>query len=87
MIETIGNSLQEKKSEVELSPINNLVKYEFKMLKTFDDMDIFDYKFNYFTKNVNYILLKIMFSCGKVCMILLKGTLSSLPHLLWTMLD
>ncbi len=30
----------------------NLVKYEFKMLKAFDDMDLFDYKFNYFTKNV-----------------------------------
>ena len=39
---------------------NNLVKYEFKMLKAFDDMDMFDYKFNYFTK-ISYILFYLIF--------------------------
>lgn len=34
----------------------NLVKYEFKMLKNVDDMDIYDYKFNYFTKNVRNLI-------------------------------
>jgi hypothetical protein len=33
------------------------IKFEFKMLKAPNDADIFDYKFNYFTKNVKYFLI------------------------------
>jgi hypothetical protein len=55
LIENISKNLNEKESETELSPVSNTIKYEFKMLKTFDDMDIYDYKFNYFTKNVRKI--------------------------------
>jgi len=31
---------------------NNKIKFEFKILRSFDDLDIFDNKFNFFTKNV-----------------------------------
>jgi hypothetical protein len=58
----------------------NLVKYEFKILKALDEMDLFDYKFNYFTKNV--ILRNIRF--GKVFTILLTNTRLSLQVRLWT---
>ena len=33
---------------------NNKIKFEFKILRSFDDMDILDNKFNFFTKNVKF---------------------------------
>jgi len=53
--ENIATSgLKEKEDEVVASDsAKKLVKYEFKMMKAVDDMDIYDYKFNYFTKNVS----------------------------------
>jgi len=36
---------------------NNKIKFEFKILRSFDDLDILDNKFNFFTKNVRIILL------------------------------
>lgn len=56
LIESISKSLNEKETDSELSPVSNTIKYEFKMLKTFDDMEIYDYKFNYFTKNVRKLI-------------------------------
>jgi hypothetical protein len=47
----------------------NLYKFEFKMLKVPNDSEFFDYKFNYFTKNVN----TINHSFGKIYMIHLNG--------------
>jgi len=41
----------------------NLIKFEFKILRSFDDMDILDNKFNFFTKNVNnYLFIYRRFS-------------------------
>ncbi len=33
--------------------VNNKIKFEFKILRSFDDLDILDNKFNFFTKNVS----------------------------------
>lgn len=47
----IANRIAENHEYTDKS--NMVVKYEFKMLKTFDDLEICDHKFNYFTKNVS----------------------------------
>lgn len=39
-------------NQIESSRETNKIKFEFKILRSFDDMDILDNKFNFFTKNV-----------------------------------
>ena len=42
-----------KNGILELEKENITIKYEFKMLlKSLDDLDYYEYKFNFFTKNV-----------------------------------
>lgn len=41
---------------------NNKIKFEFKILRSFDDMDILDNKFNFFTKNVCFNTFLDLFS-------------------------
>lgn len=47
----------DKVEEIISDPKNNKIKFEFKILRCFDDLDILDNKFNFFTKNVSKFLL------------------------------
>ena len=60
--ENEDKNLDEDRSVISEDPEEDLhldiktgIKFEFKMLRVFDAMDLYDHKFNYFTKNVRNI--------------------------------
>ncbi len=51
VIDAVNKDFEEENNERNFPNI----KFEFKMLKVFDSRDQYEYKFNYFTKNVKFV--------------------------------